>query len=92
MTHSSTNCQPASKPINYTVSFDSPLELASILRHKVDSLGIVFNGLAEDSGYNQSALVGILLLFHDIQQHAALLEEFFLEQQRAKANCKNPVQ
>jgi hypothetical protein len=82
MTHSSTNCQPAFKPINYTVSFDSPIEAVSALRHKIDSLGIVFNGLAEDSGYNESALVGVLLLLHDIQQHAAVLEELFLEQNR----------
>lgn len=87
MTHHCTNCQPASnKPINYTVSFDSTVEAISALRHKIDSLGIVFNGLAEDSGYNESALVGVLLLLNDIQQHAAVLEDLFLEQQRAQAN------
>ena len=88
MTHQCTNCQPASnKPINYTISFDSPIEAISALRHKIDSLGVVFSGFADVSGYTESALVGVLLFLHDIQKHAAVLEDLFLEQQQQRSNC-----
>jgi hypothetical protein len=63
------------QPLSYINQYPDSGEALSILRRKIDSLTIVFEGLAVGSNWNQSALDGVWLLLRDIQQHVAMLDE-----------------
>lgn len=65
----------SNQSLSYTVECGDFSEAITTLRHKLDSLGIIFSGMAEECGHNQSELTGVLLLLYDIQKHAAMLEE-----------------
>jgi hypothetical protein len=63
------------QPLSYINEYTDSGKALSSLRRKIDSLTIVFEGLATGSNWNQSALDGIWLLLRDLQQHIAMLDK-----------------
>ncbi len=63
--------------VTYPIKFLTFKDSLESLQNKIDSLRLIFDVLARDSPWNESATQGINLFLDDIQQHTQAVCKYF---------------